>query len=122
MSKVEVIALMYPSIPLTLLVLLTIILFVTAVTIQVTEETLYLPFILASILVGALDGSLFTSFLFLGITNTDLPCDMNLHFRERSLVVNLLLSSQRLGRFVGFVAAYFYFLYTDPALVSYLRG
>ena len=36
MSKVEVIALMYPGIPLTLLVLLTIILFVTAVTIQVT--------------------------------------------------------------------------------------
>ena len=76
-----------------------------------------LPFIIASALLGALDGSCFTSFLFLAVTKTDLPCDMKLNFRERELVVNFLLCSQNLGKFFGLLTSHFFLALTNSALL-----
>ena len=73
---------------------------------------------LAAALVGALDGSMFTSFLFLAVSETDLPCDMGLHFSERELVVNLLFISHTLARFLGYLAAYLYFICIDPQFIK----
>ncbi len=121
MSKIEVAVLIYPGVPLALLMLVTVILSVTTLTLETTHVTAIWPFMLAAALVGALDGSMFTSFLFLAVSKTDLPCDMCLHFRERELVVNLLLIFRTLAKFSGFLAAYFYFECTDPQFIKSIR-
>ncbi len=118
MSKIEVAVLINPRIPLALLIVLTMILSVTNLTLEMTHVTAIWPFMLAAALVGALDGSMFTSFLFLAIAKTDLPCDMCLHFRERELVVNLLLICRTLAKFLGYLAAYRYFLSTNPLSIQ----
>ena len=93
MTKVETITLFYPWLPLLLIAIITVILFLVALTIEYIMITSMIPFFIACALVGALDGSMFTSFFFNAIAKTDLPCNIPLHFREIEITVNLLLIS-----------------------------
>ena len=97
-SQVETITLMYPGLPVLILLLVTLVLAVMLATPLVTSV---IPIFIAAWIIGAIDGSMFTSFFFLAIAKTDLPCDMNLHFRERELVVMLLLMSNSLANFIA---------------------
>ena len=93
MTKIETVTLFYPTLPVVLLFLLTAILFALAITIKMTMITMVWPFFLICCFVGALDGSMFTSFLFNAFATTDLPCNIPLHFREIELCVNMMLIS-----------------------------
>ena len=59
-----------------------------------------------SMWVGCQAGTDYTNFLFLANTKTNLPCDMNLNYYERELVINLLLISNDLGLFFAAVLTF----------------
>ena len=117
MKNIEVVALMHPSLPFGGLLFTTIIMIILAATIQYTAITSVWPFFVLTSIVGALDGSMFTSFLFNAITETDLPCCMGMHFREMELVVNLLLIAQNTGKFFGQVFTFYVISNTNPSLL-----
>ena len=117
MSKVEGVALIYPIIPFFFLLIITILLVFLTVTVNITGLSTIIPFIFAACAIGALDGSMFSAFLFHAVTTTDLPSSMRLHFQERELVVNLLMISQSMGKFFGLVFSHMFFAYNDPNLL-----
>lgn len=114
MSKVETVTLMVPHLSALLLSAATLTLLVIALA---SIPVWITPLFLLAGLIGSIDGSVFTSFLFLAITKTDLPCDMQLYFRERELVVNLLLMSKTLTRCAAYFAGYLLLSYLDPQLL-----
>ena len=73
MAKVEGVALMYPIIPFFFLLCTTVFLIVASITLSATGITTIIPFFIAACVVGALDGSMFSAFLFHAVTTTDLP-------------------------------------------------
>ena len=117
MTKVEVVALMHPLLPILFLILISTGLFACATILPLWVMNNMWPFVVASLLIGAIDGSIFTSFMFLAVAKTDLPCDMKLHFRERELVVNLLLGAVYVGRFFAFIASFAFFVYFEETLL-----
>ena len=102
---------MYPLVPVLLLICITVALFIIATVLPLWAVNFIWPFVGFSLVIGAVDGSVFTSFIFLAVAKTDLPCDMGLHFRERELVVNLLLGAMFVGRFFALIASFIFFMY-----------
>ena len=97
---------MHPRLPVQLLFLVTLCLALNMVIGVVTHVYLL---ILVAFTVGALQGCFYTSFIFLALAKTDLPCDLNLHFLERELVLNLMLMAQVLGKAILHVAVHLVF-------------
>ena len=117
-SKVEWYVILYPAVPFIFLCSMTAILIGLTVTITLTNISSILPIFAAACVIGAADGSMFAAFLFHACCKLDIPDKRHhLHFRERELVVNLLMISQNQGKFFGMLAAHFYFLNTNPELV-----
>ncbi len=117
MAKVQTISLMHPLMPVLTLILITVALFFSATILPLYLVSSMWPFFGAALVIGAIDGSVFTSFIFLAVAKTDLPCDMNLHFRERELVVNLLLGAMFVGRFFALITSFVFFLYFEESLL-----
>ena len=117
-SKVEWYVILYPAVPFFFLSVMTAILICLTLTITMTNITSIVPIFAAACVIGAADGSMFAAFLFHAVSKLDIPNKTgHLHFRERELVVNLLMISQNLGKFFGMLAAHLYFIKTNPELV-----
>jgi len=67
--------------------------------------------------IGVHQSTSYTNFLFLAVTKTNLPQDMQLNYYERELVVNLLLMANEFGALFATVCGYIVMTYLYPDLL-----